>query len=583
VIHNFRVWAPFPKRLEVQVGQRRFPMAVTGNGWWNAEITGSNPDDDYGFVLDGEGPFPDPRSAWQPNGVHQLSRRLDHAAFQWTDADWQAPPLSSAIIYELHIGTFTPSGTFESAIEKLDHLKDLGVTHVELMPVCEFAGDRGWGYDGVDLFAPHHAYGGPEGLKRLVDNCHARHLSVLLDVVYNHVGPSGNYLGKFGPYFTTQHTGPWGTAINFDGPDSGEVRRFFCDNALMWLRDYHVDGLRLDAVHAIFDGSAFQFLEQLGMEVKQLEARLGRHLVLIPESDLNDPRLLWPRERGGFGLDAQWSDDFHHALHAVLTGERNGYYSDFGTLDDLCRALREGYVFSGQYSAHRHRRHGRKPDGLSGHHFLAYMQNHDQIGNRAKGERSSGLMSGGRLKIAAALVLASPFVPMLFQGEEWGAATPFLYFTDYPEPELAKGVREGRCREFAAFGWKPEETFDPQDRNTLEHSKLDWSELLRSPHQEMFEWHRRLIQLRRSEPALTDGELESVRTHHDEKASWLVVERGPLSVVSNLGGCTRSIPLRAGRHQVLLSSVTLEESVCDEANLPPESVAILKLAEESAL
>jgi maltooligosyltrehalose trehalohydrolase len=349
------------------------------------------------------------------------------------------------------------------------------------------------------------------------------------------------------------------------------------------LRDYHVDGLRLDAVHAIFDGSAFQFLEQLGMEVKQLEARLGRHLVLIPESDLNDPRLLWPRERGGFGLDAQWSDDFHHALHAVLTGERNGYYSDFGTLDDLCRALRDGYVFSGQYSAHRHRRHGRKPDGLSGHHFLAYMQNHDQIGNRAKGERSSGLMSGGRLKIAAALVLASPFVPMLFQGEEWGAATPFLYFTDYPEPELAKGVREGRCREFAAFGWKPEETFDPQDRNTLEHSKLDWSELLRSPHQEMFEWHRRLIQLRRSEPALTDGELESVRTHHDEKASWLVVERGPLSVVSNLGGCTRSIPLRAGRHQVLLSSVTLEESVCDEANLPPESVAILKLAEESAL
>ncbi len=578
-MRTFRVWAPSPKRLEIQVGEKRFPMAAAANGWWEAEVFSSHHGDDYGFVLDGEGPFPDPRSAWQPHGVHGLSRRVDHGAFRWTDANWRPQPLSSAVIYELHIGTFTPAGTLEAAIEKLDHLVDLGVTHVELMPVNEFAGKRGWGYDGVDLFAPHHAYGGPNALKRLVDSCHAHRLAVLLDVVYNHLGPSGNYLGKFAPYFTALHAGSWGTAINFDGADSDEVRRFFCDNALMWLRDYHFDGLRLDAVHAIFDGSALPFLEQLGLEVKQLEAQLGRALVLIPESDLNDPRLLWPRERGGFGLDAQWNDDFHHALHAILTGERSGYYSDFGNLDDLRRALREGYVYTGQYSAHRHRRHGRKPENLSGHCFLAYMQNHDQIGNRAKGERSSNLMSVGRLKIAAALVLTSPFVPMLFQGEEWGALTPFLYFTDYPEPELAKGVREGRCREFAAFGWKPEETSDPQDYKTFERSKLDWSELLNVPHQEMLEWHRHLIQLRRSEPALSDGERESVHTHHDEKDSWLVVKRGSISVACNLGNRTRSIPLSAGGHRVLLSSSTLKDSVCDAVSLPPESVAILKQEE----
>jgi maltooligosyltrehalose trehalohydrolase len=579
-MHTFRVWAPSPKRLEVQVGRKRFPMVAAGNGWWSAEVFSGRHGDDYGFVVDGEGPFPDPRSAWQPHGVHGLSRLVDHGAFRWTDAGWQPQPLSSAVIYELHIGTFTPSGTFESAIEKLDHLVELGVTHVELMPVCEFAGRRGWGYDGVDLFAPHHAYGGPEEMKRLVDACHARKLAVLLDVVYNHLGPSGNYLGRFAPYFTACHSGLWGAAINFDGPDSDEVRRFFCDNALMWLRDYHVDGLRLDAVHAIFDGSALPFLEQLGMAVKELEVQLGRNLILIPESDLNDPRLLWPRERGGFGLDAQWSDDFHHALHAVLTGERNGYYSDFGSLDDLCRALREGYVYTGQYSAHRRRRHGRKPDGLSGHRFLAYMQNHDQIGNRAKGERSGNLMSVGRLKIAAALVFASRYVPMLFQGEDWGARTPFFYFTDYQEPELAKGVREGRCREFAAFGWKPEETADPQARTTFERSKLDWSELSRALHQEILEWHQRLIQLRRTEPALADGERKSVRTRHDEVNRWLAVERGPISVVCNLGDLKQSIPLRPGRHRILLSSNLRGEPVRNAVCLPPESVVIVRQEEE---
>lgn len=575
-MNAFRVWAPGAKRVEVQVGEERFPMVAAANGWWSGGAFSGEKYTDYGFVVDGEGPFPDPRSGWQPRGVHGVSRLADHGAFQWGDAGWQAPPLSSAVIYELHVGTFTSRGTFESAIEKLDHLVALGVTHVELMPVAEFSGRRGWGYDGVDFFAPHHIYGGPEGLKFFVEACHGRKLAVLLDVVYNHAGPSGNYLARFGPYFSTVHAGPWGAAFNYEGADSDEVRRFFCDNALMWFRDYHVDGLRLDAVHAIIDGSAVPFLEQLAMEVKQLEAQLGRSLVLIAESDLNDPRLLWSRERGGFGLDAQWSDDFHHSLHSVLTGERGGYYADFGTLEDLCRALQEGYVYTGQYSVHRRRRHGHSPGNLNGHHFLAYLQNHDQIGNRARGERSASLMRTGLLKIGAALVFTSPFVPMLFQGEEWGATTPFLFFTSYEEPELAGNVSEGRCREFAVFGWKREELADPQDHATFERSKVDWFELLRRPHQELLAWHQDLIRLRREEPILTNGDRESLRTRHNEANRWLVVERDSISVVCNLASRAQCIPLRSGKHEVLMSSGPVEKTICGEAKLAPESVVILK-------
>ena len=408
-MHTFRVWAPVPKSVELQFQGRRSPMQRGDDDWWTVAVDTTGPGSDYGFVVDGEGPFPDPRSPWQPTGVHGLSRVVDHSAYQWTDSGWQAPPLSSALVYELHVGTFTPDGTFDAVIGKLDHLVELGVTHVQLMPVNDFPGGHGWGYDGVDLFAPRHAYGGPDGLRRLVDVCHARRLAVLLDVVYNHFGPSGNYLARYAPYFTRRHITPWGDAVNFDGPDSDEVRRFFCDNALHWLRDYHVDGLRLDAVHTIVDASAQPFLEQLGREVKELESRLGRSLVVIPESDLNDPRLLWPHERGGFNLDAQWSDDLHHALHTVLTGERTGYYADFGTLADLAKALRNAYVYDGRYSRYRRRHHGRPPTGLSGHRFLGYLQNHDQVGNRARGERLSQLVSLGRLKIGAALVMTSGF------------------------------------------------------------------------------------------------------------------------------------------------------------------------------
>ena len=576
-MHMFRVWATLPKKVEVQADGKVFPMRRDENNWWTAEVSSARPGDDYGFILGGEGPFPDPRSPSQPNGVHKLSRLVDQNKFQWTDKKFQAPPLASAIIYELHVGTFTPQGTFISAIEKLDHLVSFGITHVELMPVVEFSGNHGWGYDGVDLFAPHHAYGTPDDLKKLVDSAHARGLAVILDVVYNHLGPSGNYLAKFAPYFTKKFASAWGEGINFDGAESNEVRRFFCDNALMWLRDFHFDGLRLDAVHGIIDTSATHILEQLKIEVEELSAQLGRNLALIPESDLNDPRLLWPRERGGFQLDAQWSDDFHHALHTVLTDEKTGYYSDFGKLEDLAKALQHVFVYAGKFSAHRRRVHGRPIENLSGHRFLGYLQNHDQVGNRARGERSAQLMSLGKLKIGAALVFTSPFIPLLFQGEEWGASTPFFYFTDYQEPELADAVREGRCKEFAAFGWKPEDTADPQARETFEKSKLNWLEILRAPHAEILEWHKKLIFLRRAEPSLNDGRLDCMKIHYDELVRCLVMERGDISVVSNFANRSQSIPLRMGKHRTLLASEPDVNAVSGSVFLHPESVAILKL------
>jgi maltooligosyltrehalose trehalohydrolase len=546
------VWAPDAAVVELVLGDERLPMDRGENGWWTAEAELPS-GVDYAFSVDGGTPRPDPRSPWQPHGVHGPSHTVDNSAFPWTDGGWRGgPPLSAALFYELHVGTFTPEGTFEAVIDKLPHLVDLGVTHVELMPVAEFPGRRGWGYDGVDLFAPHSAYGGPEGLKRLVDACHGAGLAVIVDVVYNHLGPDGNYLGAFGPYFTDRYGTPWGQAVNFDGTRSDGVRDFVCDNACMWLADYHIDGLRLDAVHAIFDSSATHILEELGARVHALEARLGRRLLVIAESDLNDPRLVRPVEAGGYGLDAAWSDDFHHALHAVLTGERTGYYQDFGSLADLARALESAYVYDGRYSPHRRRRHGRRPDGVPPHRFLGYLQNHDQVGNRAQGERSAALLDLGRLKIAAALVLTAPFIPMLFAGEEWGASTPFLYFTDHQDPDLGRAVSEGRRREFASFGWDPEAVPDPQDPDSFERSRLDWSELERPPHAELLDWHRQLVTLRRrlSGPA---------QVHFDESAGWLVLQRGTVAVAANLAKEPRQVPLASGKSELL----------------PPDSVAVV--------
>jgi maltooligosyltrehalose trehalohydrolase len=571
-----KVWAPTAEKVELVAGDGEYQLTLGRAGWWSSTQVRLKPGDDYWFRIDGSRPLPDPRSSWQPEGVHGPSRVVDHAGFAWTDKHWQAKPLAAGILYELHIGTFTRQGTFEAAIERLDHLVDLGITHVELMPVAEFEGNYGWGYDGVFPFAPHHSYGGPLGLKRLVNACHAKGLGVLLDVVYNHFGPTGNYLPRFGPYFTDRHQTPWGDALNFDGPYSDEVRQYFCDNAAMWLRDYHFDGLRLDAVHAIVDTSAFTFLEQLATEVDALKASLGRHLVLIAESDSNDPRIVRPWEIGGFGLDAQWSDDIHHALHAMLTGENEGYYSDFGSLADLGTAMTRPFVYAGRHSGHRQRRHGRAPLGISASKFIAYLQNHDQLGNRAQGERLSHLVNPDRAKIGAALILLSPYVPMLFQGEEWGASAPFQYFVDFRrEPELAQAVVEGRQREFSAFGWKAEDVANPTDVETFLRSKIDWSEIFREPHGEILTWHAALIKLRGQVSAFTDGRLDCVSVHFDEQREWLSIQRGPVFILCNFAQEQQVIELpQASLTRVLLTSKRTSEPYADSIRLPAESVAI---------
>jgi maltooligosyltrehalose trehalohydrolase len=540
------IWAPHAReRVEVGIvaggeGEgRRQSLARGERGRWRGEVVGLAHGVDYVLYVDGRGPYPDPRAPWQPAGAFGPSRHVDHARFVWSDAGFRAVPLAAAVIYELHVGTFTPAGTFDAAIEHLAHLRDLGVTHVELLPVNEFAGERGWGYDGVDLFAPHHAYGGPDGLKRLVDACHRASLAVLIDVVYNHFGPAGNFLPVFGPYLTDAHRTPWGAAVNLEHRGSDEVRRFFCDNALMWLRDYHVDGLRLDAVHMYQDHSAVHLMEQLAREVEALEASVGRPLVLIAESDLNDPRVVNAWEAGGYGLDAQWSDDFHHALHALLTGERVGFYADFGALATLAKALERVFVLDGCWSEFRGYSHGRSAGDTPRTRFLAYLQNHDQIGNRPTGERSAALMSEGRLRIGAALVLAGPFVPMLFQGEEWGSRGVFQFFTDHRDAELGRAVRVGREAEMRAFGWTVSAVPDPQAEATLVASRLDWAELGQPRAQAMLDWHRRLIRLRRLRPK---GSAPTV-ARFDEAAGWMTVDCSGILIAFNLGPEPISVPL----------------------------------------
>ena len=576
-MHRFEVWAPRAKTVSVEADGRVYPMhRKDGHGWWDAYVDAAGPGTDYGYLInDDSRVYPDPRSQWQAKGVHDLSRVYDQKAFEWRDAGFQARPLASALIYELHIGTFTPHGTLDSAVEKLRYLADLAVTHVELMPVASFAGNHGWGYDGVSLFAVHEPYGGPEALKRFVNAAHEHGLAVILDVVYNHFGPSGNYTGKFGPYLDEAHKTPWGGVVNLGGAGSREVRRFFSDNAQMWMRDFHLDGLRIDAVHAFVDRSAIHFLEQLRIETETLAATLGRGLVLIAESDLNDPRVVTARECGGFGMDAQWSDDFHHALFTVLSREQSrGYYRDFGSLAQLAKALERTFVYDGGYSQHRRRHHGRPPANISQHRFLGYIQNHDQVGNRAIGDRVGQIAGCERAKIAAALVLLGPFVPMIFQGEEWAATSPFQYFADHDDAEVARQVSAGRKREFAAFGWDPGSVPDPEKHETFLRSKLNWDELGEAPHREMLEWYRGLIRLRRSTPSLNNGEPGNTIVTYSEKHEWVCMRRGSIVVACNLSETERSLPPISGARVVLASK---RGSRIDDAalQLPPESVVIL--------
>ncbi len=590
---GFEVWVPAASKVEVEAGGRRLPLqpvdGAAQEGWWElADADESALDNaadlDYAFRIDGGPPRPDPRSRRQPAGVHGPSRLDRPEDFGWTDRDWRGRPLRGAVLYELHIGTFTTEGTFDAAVARLGHLVSLGVDFVELMPVAAFNGRHGWGYDGADLWAVHEPYGGPEGLRRFVDACHARGIGVLLDVVYNHLGPSGNYLAEFGPYFTDAHATPWGRAVNLDGPGSDGVRTFLVDNALYWLRENHLDGLRLDAVHALVDTRAVHVLEQLSAAVDELAAATGRTLHLIAESDRNDPRTVTPRAAGGLGVHAQWSDDFHHALHAALTGERSGYYCDFGSLAAIAKTLTSGFFHDGGYSTYRGRCHGRPMDTavLGADRFVVSLQTHDQVGNRAEGDRIGASLDEGLRRVGAALLLTSPFTPQLFMGEEWGAGTPWQYFTDHPEPELAAAVRDGRRAEFARTGWPPDRIPDPQAPETFAHSVLDWDEPARTPHRELLAWYRSLIALRRTRPELGDPDFSGVLVDYDEDERWIVIARGPVRVAANLGErpCTPRLDGSGGGGVgvgigILLASDPRIEVHDGRVALPGRSVAVL--------
>jgi len=571
----FEVWVP-EKTVKLRVGGEDREMERGDDGWWRLDVPSAGPGTDYAFVLpDGDKALPDPRSPWQPQGVHGPSRVYDQAAFGWTDQGWTGRQLPGAVLYEMHVGTFTAAGTFDAAIERLDHLVELGVDLVELLPVNSFNGEYNWGYDGVCWYAPHEAYGGPDGLKRFVDAAHGRGLGVVLDVVYNHFGPSGAYAPMFAPYLSSTGSNPWGSAVNLDGPLSDEVRRYIIDSMLMWLRDYHVDGLRLDAVHALVNHDAINVLEHMTVEVETLSAHVGRPLSLIAESDLNDPRLITPREAGGYGLQAQWDDDVHHALHSLLTGERQGYYGDFGSLDCLRTVLEGAFFHADTWSSFRQRRHGRPVNRalIPGHRFVAYLQNHDQVGNRAVGDRLSATLSTRLLKVGATLLLTSPFTPMLFMGEEWAASSPWQFFTSHPEQDLAEAVQNGRRREFAAHGWDEAEVPDPQDPATFHRSKLDWDELDKPGHAELLDLHRKLIALRRGHCDLSNPWLDQVEVWHGDQ--YLVMRRGHCVVAANLAPISQNVSLRATPTEVLLATepgVVLQR---DRVELPPESAVVV--------
>lgn len=580
---RFEVWAPQADRvtLHCEGATRALERDPERAGWWTGDAEARD-GTRYGFALDDGPVLPDPRSRRQPDGPDGLSAVVDPERYGWR-TEWAGLPLPGAVLYELHVGTYTREGTLDAAAERLGHLRELGITHVELMPMCPFPGRHGWGYEGVSLWAVHEPYGGPEALKRFVDRAHELGLGVVLDVVHNHLGPSGNYLPAFGPYFTDTHQTPWGSAVNLDAPGSDEVRAYLVGSALAWLRDYRLDGLRLDAVHALRDTRALTFLEELSTAVDGLAADLGRPLFLVAESDLNDPRLIASREEGGLGLHAQWNDDFHHVLHTALTGEAQGYYADFARAPfaSLAKTLTSGFFHDGTYSSFRGRSHGRPLDRtrVSAHRLLGYTQTHDQIGNRAQGDRLSASLSPGLLACAAALTLTGPFTPMLFMGEEWAAGTPWQFFTDHTDPELADAVRRGRRREFAAHGWAEEDVPDPQDPATRDRSCLDWSEPEAAHHARVLAWYRDLITLRRQQADLSDPDLAAVKVAYDEEARWLALRRGDVRVAVNLSKETAEIPLGIRHARVLAAWEPVRAPGEDGVlSVPGESCVVLRQA-----
>jgi maltooligosyltrehalose trehalohydrolase len=550
------------------------------DGWWtpvDLPRRAFEPEADYGFVLDDDPhDHPDPRSRRQPGGVHEMSRTFDPSSFEWRDQAWTGRQLAGSVVYELHIGTFTPDGTLDSAIGKLDHLRSIGVDLVEVMPVNAFNGVWNWGYDGVDWFAVHEAYGGPAAYQRFVDACHTAGLGVVQDVVYNHLGPSGNYLPLFGPYLKRGRN-TWGDLLNLDGAGSHEVRRFILDNVRMWFEDYHVDALRLDAVHALVDTSPTPLLGEMAIETQALSAHLRRPLTLIAESDLNQTRLVTPREAGGLGLDAQWSDDFHHAVHVALTGETSGYYADFEPLSALAKVCNRGFFHDGTWSSFRGRDHGAPVDTarMPTWRLVVCNQNHDQIGNRARGDRLAEHLDDDQLACAALLTLCGPFTPMLFMGEEWAASTPFQFFTSHPEAELGRVTAEGRLAEFERMGWDPAVVPDPQDPATYERSKLDWSELESGRHAVLLDTYRRLADLRRTLPALTDPAFGNLRAEADDDTRVFTLLRSDLLLTVNFGDAPATVDARG---DLLFTTPTSATAAEDGLLLPPHAGALIRLA-----
>ena len=566
---DVRVWAPAVSRLAVVADGQRHDLEPAGDGWWTGPSLA--PGTDYAFLLDdSDEQVPDPASRRQPEGVHGPSRVYDQGAYEWNDGDWRGLELPGAVLYELHIATFTAGATFDSAIERLDHLVDLGITHVEVLPINAVNGVWNWGYDGVDWYAVHEPLGGPDGFKRFVDAAHARGLAVVLDVVYNHFGPSGNYLPRFGPYLKSGRN-TWGDLVNVEEP---AVREFIIENALMWLGDFHVDALRLDAVHALQDSSPTHILAELANRVRALQEQVGRPLTLIAESDLNDPVMIEPQP-AGYGLDAQWNDDVHHALHSALSGETQGYYVDFGPLRVLQKVFTHAFLHDGTYSTFRGRVHGRPVDRArtAGWRFVVTLQNHDQVGNRAVGDRLPEITTPGLLEVGAVLLLTAPFTPMLWMGEEWAASTRWPFFTSHPEPDLAEATGKGRIAEFAEHGWDISQMIDPQDEQAYRSAVLDWTEVAQGTHADMLALYKHLIALRSAEPELTDADLRHVRVDIDEDERWLVMHRGALRVIANLSAHERTVAVDA--YDLVLATGTLEVGA-GHVLIGPESAAIVR-------
>jgi maltooligosyltrehalose trehalohydrolase len=573
---EFRVWAPELARIQVKINDDRLvPLTKNEYGYHEGIVDDCAEGTRYLFVLDGGDERPDPASRYQPDGVHAASAVVGED-FEWHDEGWEGIPLEDYVVYELHVGTFTSEGTFDAVIPHLDRLKELGVTAVELLPVAQFPGARNWGYDGVYAGAAQSSYGGPRALKRLVDACHQRGLAILLDVVYNHLGPEGNYLGQYGPYFTDRYKTPWGLALNFDGPHSDHVRWYFIHSALQWIDEFHFDGLRVDAVHAIVDHSAEPFLQDLNVAVHQRARKLGRRVYSIAESDLNDPRVITPREDFGLEFDSQWADDFHHSLHVLLTGEQDGYYSGFSkNVSNLARVIETGYLYVGQHSNYRGRKYGLKPKTRDGAQFVISVQNHDQVGNRMRGERLGDLVSFDQARLAAAAIILSPFVPMLFMGEEYAEKAPFQYFTSHSDQDLIEAVRKGRREEFDDFSWEGEPP-DPHDEGTFVNSKLNWSLLDRDEHASMWRWYQQLLRLRRDTPALRRLDLAGLETHADDERQVLLVRRRAESsealVAFNFSDKAQTVDAPEGQWRSLLETgAKLEEK---RLTLPPHAVAV---------